>query len=325
MQEIPLWREIQRGNFTNWRELLGFLELDIQAHEHLIVPKPRFVLNLPKRLAEKIEKGRWEDPILRQFLPTREELQENPLFVVDPVGDNAACKKPKFLHKYQGRALLLCTSACAMHCRYCFRQNFPYETDDKSFDQEIALISADTTLSEIILSGGDPLSLSNLQLGDLISKLSEIPHLKRIRFHTRFPIGIPERIDPSFLKILEKCPKQVIFVLHCNHPSELDEDIFDRLREIQKLAIPILTQSVLLKGVNDDAKVLMELFEMLVNRGIIPYYLHQLDRVQGAAHFEVLEEKGKALIKEITAQISGYAIPKYVREISKEPNKVTLT
>ena len=321
MQEIPLWRQVQRTNFTDWKELLCFLHLEAQDPIH---PNPRFVLNLPRRLAEKMEKGKWDDPLLRQFLPTLEEKKTHPLFVYDPVGDSGSVKKPKLLHKYQGRALLLCSSACAMHCRYCFRQNFPYETQVKSFAEELAVIAADPTLTEIILSGGDPLSLGNAQLGDLIAQLSLIPHLKRIRFHTRFPIGIPERIDEGFLRILQECPKQIVFILHCNHAREFDEEIFSRLKQIQMLGIPVLTQSVLLKGVNDDAATLKELFELLANRGILPYYLHQLDRVQGTMHFEVEEERGLALMDEIARELSGYAVPKYVREVPNQPYKVSV-
>ena len=254
-------------------------------------------------------KGNWEDPLLCQFLPTLEELKVSPLFVLDPVADGNARKKPKLLHKYNGRALLVCTSACAMHCRYCFRQHFDYETQDKLFQEELEEIAKEPSLSEILLSGGDPLSLSDAQLQHLIHQLSNIPHIKRIRFHTRFPMGIPERIDESFLKILADCPKQIIFVIHCNHPSEFDEEIFRRLKTIQQLGIPILTQSVLLRKVNDNIETLKQLFELLVDNGIIPYYLNQLDRVQGAAHFEVSEQEGIQLMQQLGALLPGYESP----------------
>jgi KamA family protein len=176
----------------------------------------------------------------------------------------------------------------------------------------------------VLLSGGDPLSLSDDQLGHLLSELGKIPHLNRIRFHTRFPMGIPEGIDDSFIRLLSSCQKQVIFVIHCNHPKEFDDVIFDHLKKIQQLGIPILTQSVLLRGVNDDVLTLKNLFELLIDHGIIPYYLHQLDRVQGAAHFEVAEEEGKLLMNQLNALLPGYAIPKYVREIANQPSKTSL-
>ena len=280
---ISAWRQLQKENYTDWKKLLS--DLDLSQDESIVLEKSKFPLNVPKRLVQKMAKGNWDDPLLLQFLPTQEELKASPLFVLDPVADGNARKTPKLLHKYHGRALLVCTSACAMHCRYCFRQHFDYETQDKLFQEELEAIANEPTLSEILLSGGDPLSLSDAQLGSLISRLSAIPTLKRIRFHTRFPMGIPERIDEGFLQILATCPKQIIFVIHCNHANEFDAEIFRRLRMIQKLGIPIFTQSVLLRKVNDDVETLKQLFELLIDNAIIPYYLNQLDRVQGAAHF----------------------------------------
>ena len=321
MAAVPLWRQIQRENFTDWKKLLTFLNFDLSAAEAIVLPHTKFPLNLPRRLAQKIEQGNWQDPVLRQFLPTVEELNSSPLFIKDPVADGCSRATPKLLHKYRGRALLVCTSACAMHCRYCFRQHFDYETNDKLFQEELSAIAADPSFTEILLSGGDPLSLSNAQLEYLFGELEKIPHIRRIRFHTRFPIGIPERIDSGFLKILQECKKQIIFIIHCNHYREFDDDIFSHLKKIQAIGIPILTQSVLLRGINDDVQTLKELFEILIDHGISPNYLHQLDRVQGAMHFEVLEEKGKALMHQLQALLPGYAIPKYVREVPNQPSK----
>lgn len=320
MVNIPVWRKIQRNNFTDWKKLLLFLNFNL-SKEQRVFSQSKFPLNLPARLAEKIKKSHWEDPILRQFLPTVQELESSPLFMLDPVADGNFRTKPKLLHKYHGRALIVCTSACAMHCRYCFRQHFDYETKDKLFEEEIEAIGSDKFISEVLLSGGDPLSLSDNQLENLLRKLENISHIKRIRFHTRFPMGIPERIDNSFLRVLSSCKKQILFVIHCNHPNEFDETIFAHLKQIQLLGIPILTQSVLLRGINDDVETLKALFELLVDHGIMPYYLHQLDRVQGAAHFEVPETEGKILISRLSAVLPGYAIPKYVREVAGETSK----
>ncbi len=320
MLNVPLWKQIQRNNFTDWKKLFSFLDFGIDKTER-VLPHSQFPLNLPKRLAEKIEKGNWNDPILRQFLPTVEELEPSPLFVLDPIDDHAFRQKPKLLYKYHGRALLTCTSACAMHCRYCFRQHFDYETKDKLFIEELVVIASEPSISEVILSGGDPLSLNDAHVQYLLNELDKIPHLNRIRFHTRFPMGIPERIDDSFIRLLSSCKKQVIFIIHCNHPQEFDEEIFQCLKRIQLLGIPILSQSVLLRGVNDDVQTLKNLFELLIDNGIMPYYLHQLDRVQGAAHFEVSEEEGRSLMNQLNALLPGYAIPKYVREIPHQPSK----
>ena len=318
------WRQIQRQNFTNWEKLADYLELDsIQRSE--IVKNPHFVLNLPIRLARKIEKGNLDDPILRQFLPSVAETIETSGFVSDPVGDHACRRASKLLHKYNGRVLLVTTSACAMHCRYCFRQNFDYEVEDKTFREELEVISQDETIKEVILSGGDPLSLSNRQLGTLLDNISSIPHINRLRFHSRFPIGIPERIDDEFLELIERSPHQVWFVIHCNHPRELDSDIIERLNALRKLGVNILNQAVLLRGVNDDVETLAELCENLTDHGVLPYYLHQLDRVQGASHFEVTKEEGLELINQLICRLPGYAVPKYVQEIAGEPSKTPLT
>ncbi|MBS0603686.1 MAG: EF-P beta-lysylation protein EpmB [Verrucomicrobia bacterium] len=324
MTTVPLWRQIQRENFTDWKKLLNFLELDLDQAEQVLNPRSKFPLNVPLRLVQKIAKGDWNDPVLRQFLPTLKELEPSPLFVLDPVADEQSRKTPKLLHKYHGRALLVCTSACAMHCRYCFRQHFDYETADKLFKDELEEIANEPSLSEILLSGGDPLSLSDAQLKHLLGELDQIPHLKRIRFHTRFPMGIPERIDDSFVSLLSSLKKQVIFVIHCNHPGEFDDEIFKRLKKIQHLGIPVLTQTVLLKGINDDVETLKKLFLLLIDNGIIPYYLHQLDRVQGSAHFEVSEEEGKQLMAALETLLPGYALPKYVREIAGQPKKTQI-
>lgn len=319
----PLWQQIFQTNFTSWAKLADFLQLDDTQRQWIDI-NPKFPLNLPLRLAKKIAKGSLEDPIVKQFLPTILERQNFPGFIADPVGDCGAKIESKLLQKYEGRVLLTCTSACAMHCRYCFRQNFNYETEDKTFNKELQLIAEDKSIREVILSGGDPLSLPDRILSSLLKRLAELPHIRCIRFHTRFPMGIPERIDDEFLAIIKEIPLQFWFVLHANHPQEFDNDIFDTVKRLQKLGVVVMNQAVLLKGINDDAKTLQNLCELLVDHGILPYYLHQLDRVLGAAHFEVSEEKGKSLIETISKNLPGYAVPKYVREIPGIPSKTSL-
>jgi len=323
---IPLldsWKLILRNNFTDWKKLADFLELT-EVQRNQIFKKPGFVLNLPVRLAQKIQKGTLDDPVLKQFLPTIEEEIKTFKFRLDPVGDQGCRESPKLLHKYEGRVLLVCTSACAMHCRYCFRQNFDYDTVNKGFAEEIALIAADASIKEVILSGGDPLSLPDSALEALLGQIASTPHVKRIRFHTRFPVGIPERIDEALLNMLKACPQQIWFVLHINHVLELDDDVIRAIKRLQQSGVAVLNQSVLLKGVNDDVDTLVELSEKLVDCGVLPYYLHQLDQVQGAAHFEVSVEEGRALIREMTKRVSGYAVPKYVSEIAGEASKTAL-
>ncbi len=311
------WRKIQKDNFTKLDALGKFLELNLSYTSS-------FPLNLPKRLAEKIEKGTLKDPILKQFLPIEEKAPPPLSFIDDPVYDTSFQKTPRLLQKYRGRALLITTSACTMHCRFCFRQNYPYNSNT-DFSNEFEILRNDPTIEEVILSGGDPLSLSDETLKKLIENLATIPHLKLLRFHTRFPIGIPERITDSFLEILKKSPLQTVFVVHVNHSNELDDDIFTSLKKINILGIPILCQSVLLSGVNDDIKTLKTLFMTLSTHGIIPYYLHQLDRVKQAHHFEVPHEKGLELIEKLRGELPGYAVPKYVQEIPFKKSKTEVT
>ncbi len=317
------WRNIRRQNITDWKYLLYFLEIE-EAKQEAILAKPRFPLNLPMRLAQKMEKNNLNDPLFKQFVPLEQETVAAPGFVEDPVQDVRFMRGKKLLQKYRGRALLLASSACAMNCRFCFRQNFPYETEEKGFHEELEEIRKDPSLSEIILSGGDPLSLMNGTLEKLIADLEEIPHLKLLRFHTRFPVGIPERIDSDFLKLLEKTRLQVTFIIHTNHPSELDKEVLEALKRVQKLGIPLLAHSVLLKEVNDDFHTLKALFEKLIQNGILPYYLNLLDPVQGTAHFFVEKEKGKSLLAELAAHLPGYAIPRFAQELPGAPHKTLI-
>lgn len=317
------WRQVQRTNINSVEKLINYLELD-EKNALRILKHPRFILNLPLRLAAKMAKNTLDDPILKQFVPLIEENNHTLGFVSDPVGDTGVQCTPKLLQKYEGRALLLVSSACAMHCRYCFRQNYPYETESKNFEKELEQLSQDQSITEVILSGGDPLSLSDENLKNLLEQLSLIPHIKRLRFHSRFPIGIPERIDESFLALLKTFSFQYWFVIHCNHPLELDPEVLSALAKLQHLGIPVLNQAVLLKGVNDQESTLRTLFATLADNGIFAYYLHQLDRVQGSAHFEVPVARGLQLIEHLQKSLPGYAVPKYVREIAGEAAKTSI-
>lgn len=319
----PLWRQVQRENFTSLDKLADFLELDAAGRANLC-PSPRFVLNLPRRLASKIKKNDLSDPLARQFLPLSDELLIDTSFEKDPVKDERFQLTPRLLQKYSSRALLVTSGACAMHCRYCFRQNYNYPSMPQGFEKELEILRNKPEIEEVILSGGDPLSLSDATLFSLIDQLCEIDHIKRLRFHTRFPVGIPERLDSHFLERFAKIKLPVWVVLHINHAQELDEDIYGALARWQRAGALLLNQSVLLKGVNDTLQDLKELSQALVNHGILPYYLHQLDRVQGAGHFEVAQEKGSELVGQLRAQLSGYGVPLYVKEEAYQPSKTPL-
>lgn len=318
-----LWKQVLRQNFTQLDNLIQFLELTPENIEQLD-SQPSFILNLPKRLAEKIVKNDLNDPIFKQFVPLKKERATHNDFLLDPLKEEQFRKSSKLLQKYEGRALIITTSACAMHCRYCFRKDFPYEKEIIDFTKELDTLRQTASITEVLLSGGDPLSLNDQTLSQLFSELNAITHLERIRIHTRFPIGIPERIDDHFLEILKNCTKQIWFIVHTNHASEFDAEVWQSLKKIQQLGIPVLSQSVLLHGVNDSVEALQELFQELINHGVMPYYLHQLDRATGTKHFEVSIKTGLHLIEELQKRLPGYAIPKYVQEIPEKASKTNL-
>jgi EF-P beta-lysylation protein EpmB len=246
-------------------------------------------------------------------------------FVSDPVGDLAARRSPGLLHKYHGRALLVVTSACAIHCRYCFRRSYPYAEDPHrpdEWDAALQVLAEDTSIREVILSGGDPLSLSDRRLEELCGRLSAIPHLDRIRIHSRWPIVLPSRVTSRLIALLQAMPQQPVFVVHANHPQEIVGECAGVLRQLVRSGIPVLNQAVLLRGINDSADVLEQLCLNLVNLGVMPYYLHQLDRVAGAAHFEVSERTGLELEAELRRRLPGYAVPRYVRELAGAESKL---
>ncbi len=315
------WQDVFKTNFRKVSPLLDFLEWDAPKRA-LVENDASFPLNLPIRLAQKAKKNSLEDPIIQQFIPFHKE-KESRLQLFDVLDESAFRKAPRLLHKYPGRVLFT-ASHCAMHCRYCFRRDFPYEKGRVEYEEELSYIQKDSSIQEVILSGGDPLSLSDPVLANLLSSLDRITHLKRLRFHTRFPIGIPERICSSFLDILTKSRLKIWFVVHINHLVELDQEVEEALNHILALKIPILTQTVLLKGVNDSLPVLQELFLGLVDRGFIPYYLHQTDNVPGTNHMHVPVEKGLTLLKQLEESLPGYAVPHYVQEIPGRLSKTRL-
>ena len=265
------WKQIQKTNFTSIRLLADFLELS-KINREILLKRNDFPLNVPMRLARKMQKNSISDPLFKQYVSVSDERIVTKGYSRDPLQDSTFCKTPKLLKKYAGRALLLCTQACAMHCRFCFRQNFPYAPLQSKFDREIEHLGSDSTIKEVILSGGDPLSLPDRYLRELCHRLASIPHVRIIRFHTRFLIGIPERITQELLSLVPK-NIQTYFAIHINHPLELDVDVIAACKALQKEGIQLLSQTVLLKGINDDVSLLEELFFDLAGIGVIPYYL----------------------------------------------------
>jgi EF-P beta-lysylation protein EpmB len=281
----------------------------------------------PRGYVARMRQGDPHDPLLRQVLPLEDELAEAPGFGPDPVGDRAATRSPGLLHKYHSRILMVTTGACAVHCRYCFRRHFPYEEGPKSpdaWESALETIAGDDSLREVILSGGDPLMLVDGHLRELAHRLAHIGHLRRLRIHTRLPLMIPERVNAELLEWLTGTRLTPIVVIHANHAQELSGSVVEALARLSDAGIPLLNQTVLLRDINDDVETLTELCERLVDLRVMPYYLHQLDRVQGARHFEVPIARGQELIAAMRSELPGYAVPRYVQEFAGETHKRVL-
>lgn len=297
------------------------IEVDIEATSGATAQFPVFV---PLALLDRMEPENPSDPLLLQVLPVAGEDQSPEHFSVDPLEESAATLKPGLLQKYQGRVLMIATGACAVHCRYCFRRHFPYQESPTSMAQwqpAIDEIAADDSIEEVILSGGDPLTIVDAKLSDLVDALGEISHLKRLRIHTRLPIMIPARVTDGLIELLAQSRLQLIMVIHANHAKELDGSVADALERLATAGVMLLNQSVLLRGINDNSQALIKLSQRLLELRVLPYYLHQLDQVVGTSHFEVSPERGIELIKQMRAALPGYAVPRFVKELPGEPNK----
>jgi EF-P beta-lysylation protein EpmB len=325
----PAWQRQWQESFRDSASLLAFLELNPAQLPEKILSEPAFPLRVPRAYAERMRPGDAADPLLRQVLALDSELIEQPGFVSDAVGDEEAQAGPGVLRKYNGRALLVLTGVCAVHCRYCFRREYPYARQAPSraqWEQIYARLGADASVEEILFSGGDPLSLSDSALRWHWEQALSLPHVRRVRIHTRLPVVLPARVDAAFLALVRdlSARKPLYLVLHINHAREIDAAVVEAARALRAAGAILLNQSVLLRGVNDTVEALEELSRRLLDAGILPYYLHQLDRVRGTHAFEVEEEKGLALIEGLRARMSGYGVPKYVREIRGEKSKTEI-
>jgi EF-P beta-lysylation protein EpmB len=286
-----------------------------------------FPLLVPPSFLRRMRRGDPADPLLLQVLPLGAEANVVAGFPADALDEQNAHAAPGLLQKYDGRALLIAAGACAVHCRYCFRRSFPYGQEPrrmKDWEPAFEWLRQETSVREIILSGGDPLMLVDARLSEMVRRLDAIEHLDRLRIHTRLPIVVPRRVTRPLVKLLRSVRMTPVVVVHANHPAELVGDCARALRRLVRSGLTVLNQAVLLRGINDSVEALGGLSERLINLGVIPYYLHQLDRVAGTAHFEVSEERGVELIDELRRRLPGYAVPQYVREIPGQPHKVPL-
>lgn len=321
------WQNLLANAIRDPQVLFEYLELPRDQLKQSYQASEKFKLLAPLSFVNKIEKGNWNDPLLKQILPNPEELKVVEGYVSDPVGDLSAGLSPGVLKKYHGRALIVTTGACAIHCRYCFRQEYPYTDLNPARNQwkdTIDTIVNDTSINEIILSGGDPLVLSDERLADLCEQLVAIPHIDTLRLHTRLPVALPERIDSAFLNWFGELNINKVMVIHANHPNEIDENIGYRLQALRQVGVTVLNQSVLLKGVNDNVDTLEKLSRALFKYQILPYYLFVLDKVQGAAHFDMQDDNGVRLVEGLRDRLPGYLVPKLVREISGKRSKTPI-
>ena len=322
---VPVrWQKALREAVRDPRELLDLLGLDRLAPRLSDEAMVQFPLRVPRGFVARMRRGDPSDPLLRQVLPLDDEMRPMPGFGLDAVGDGAAKTAPGVIQKYRGRALLVATGSCAIHCRYCFRRHFPYAEETAARDgwrDAVDLIRRDASIEEVLLSGGDPLSLSNGKLAELTGALADIPHLRRLRIHSRLPIVVPERVDDGLMGWLSTLPWPVTLVVHANHANEFDGTVDAALGRLRAAGVHLLNQAVLLRGVNDSVDALGALSERGFAAGVLPYYLHQLDRVAGVAHFEVDDARARALHAGLAVRLSGYLVPRLVREIPGDTGK----
>jgi L-lysine 2,3-aminomutase len=321
-----VWQQQLAAAFSNVEALCRHLEIEPQSLP-LLPDFKAFPLRVPRGFVDCMERGNPADPLLRQVLPIQNELNIQPGYSHDPVGDLNAMTAAGVVHKYHGRVLLIVTGGCAVHCRYCFRRHFPYgeqQLSTQKVDQALAYLRMHDDVSEVILSGGDPLLLNDEKLGHLLTQISAINHVRRIRIHSRVPVVLPSRVTEALLKTFMALPQQLVLVIHANHGNELSNSVAEACLRLRASGITLLNQSVLLKDVNDDVRTLCHLSEKLLAFGVMPYYLHMLDRAMGTGHFEVPQLKGKQLLNAMQECLPGYLVPRLVTEQAGAAHKISL-
>jgi len=326
-QKTKTWQQELAEGFNNIDDICDYLNIS-HSNKNLLTSPSEFPLRVPGEFVERMEKGNINDPLLKQILPIKDENIITPGFINDPVGDVDSMTETGVIHKYHGRVLLITTGSCAIHCRYCFRRNFPYthlQLSTKKYLNAIKYIENKPDISEVILSGGDPLLLNDQKILSLIQQLEAIPHIKRIRIHSRIPVVLPSRITSELCNRLSTIKKDLILVIHSNHPNELNNKVKLACEKLKKANITLLNQTVLLKGINDNAQVLCTLHEKLFTFSVMPYYLHLLDKATGTAHFEVSQDIALELMNQIQKSLPGYLVPKLVREQAGAYNKTVIT
>lgn len=322
------WQQLLSESVTTPEQLLRRLDLDpgqwLAGAErgHRLFP-----VRVPEPYLNRMARGNPRDPLLRQVLPLAMEDESADGYVSDPLQESDALETTGLIRKYRSRALLMVTGQCAINCRYCFRRHFPYDEHRLSAadrDHVLDTLARDTQLNEVIFSGGDPLAVNDRLLSAWTEAISAIPHIRRLRIHTRLPVVIPQRVCDSLLSWLSKTRLQTVMVLHVNHPAELDNQTRQALGYLRSAGVTLLNQSVILRGVNDSADTLAELSERLFDAGVIPYYLHAFDPVAGAHHFDVSDEQAREIVRTLLATLPGFLVPRLVREIPGKAGKTPI-
>jgi len=326
-EQPAAWRRELGQAFREPEALCRFLGLDAAVAAEAAAAGGGFPFLVPRAFAARMRPGDPADPLLVQVLPRGDEARPADGYASDPLVEAEFLAAPGLIRKYHGRALVLATGGCAVNCRYCFRREFPYAENGatrRGIAEAIEAVAADASLSEVILSGGDPLLVGDDELAAIVQRLDAIGHLRRLRIHTRLPVVLPSRVDDELVATLGRSRLTRVIVIHANHPAELDEAVAAAVARLARLPAVVLNQAVLLRGVNDSADVLRTLSERLVEIGVVPYYLHLLDRVRGAAHFEVPEAEARSIHRVLQQSLPGYAVPRLVREIPGMPSKTWL-
>lgn len=329
LQSLPNWQHQLRDVITSRDELLAAVGLNAALMDPSDGACADFPLKVPRSFVRRMRHGDPRDPLLLQVLSTRQEMLDTPGYTRDPVGEGGATiPRRGIIHKYRGRVLLVVSGGCAVHCRYCFRRHFPYGDNQNSRQQwheALDYIRADDTIDEVILSGGDPLVATDERLRELVEQIAAIGHVSRLRIHSRLPVVIPERVDDALLDAITHAALQTVMVIHCNHANEIDASVAGALGKLREHGITTLNQAVLLAGINDDLDSQVALCQRLFASGALPYYLHLLDKVQGAAHFDLPESEARTLLAGLTARLPGYMVPKLVREVPGTDSKVGIS
>ncbi|TKB51359.1 EF-P beta-lysylation protein EpmB [Ferrimonas sediminicola] len=317
------WQQELAQAYTDPKLLLQALDLDPAEFAEDMPARALFPMRVPRPFVAAMERGNPRDPLLLQVLPSAREFAKVAGYGPDPLKEQQAAV-PGILHKYRSRALLMLKGGCAVNCRYCFRRHFPYGENQLrggAMNQALVYLAEDTRLNEVILSGGDPLMAKDTHLQRLVAQLDALPHLTRLRIHTRLPVVLPSRLTPELTRVLNQSRLKVVLVLHINHPNEITPQLRQGLSTLNQAGVTLLNQAVLLKGVNDSVSVQTRLSETLFDAGVLPYYLHLLDKVEGAAHFDLPESHARALMAQLLEALPGFLVPRLVREVGGRHSK----